>query len=227
MKALNNICVINKIARNSLIDAKSQLETGPKTKLNYEIPNISGDCITVARRRSKILSLLSKTINKDFFKQSIISAVATTEDYLITILTIILRLYPDKLTSGDKKVDLSLVLDSENIDELLDRLVEKRIHSAFYESPAKYLHFIEDTLSISIPKKRKDMYIEIKATRDILVHNDGVVNSSYLRKANKMARAKENENIPINSEYFDECISCMKAIISSTYVRLLKKYGDA
>lgn len=226
IRALNNIYVINSIARNSLIDAKSQLETGSRTKLNYEIPTISGDSITVAHRRSKILRLLKETIDKDLFKQSIIAAVAITEDYLITILTIIFSWYPDKLASGDKKVDLSLILDSDDLDELLDRLVEKRIHSALHEPPAKYLEFLENTLSITIPKKHKEMYIEIKATRDILVHNAGVVNSTYLRKANKMVRAEDGEDIPINLKYFDECIRCMKAITAAIYSRMLKKYGN-
>lgn len=226
IRALNNICVINTIARNSLIDAKFQLETGTKTKLNYEIPTISGEQITVARRRFKILNLIKKTIDTDLFKQSIIAAVAITEDYLITTLKVILSWYPDKLASGDKKVDILLILDSDDLDELLDRLVEKKIHSALYEPPAKYLQFIENTLSVTIPQKHKEMYVEIKATRDILVHNGGVVNSSYLRKANKMARAKEGEDVPINPEYFNECIRCMKAIIASIYTRVLKKYGD-
>lgn len=226
IKALNNIYVINSIARNSLREAKGALEAKPKAKLNFEIPTVSGDSISVARRRTKVLSLLKGTIDRDLFEQSIVAGVAIAEDYLATTLRTVFGWYPEKLSTGEKKVDLSLILECDDMDELLSRLVEKRIHSVFYGSPSEYFGFIEQSLAIKIPNDRKENYAEIKATRDLLVHNAGVVNSLYLRKAGKKARALEDEEIPIDPNYFNHCIRWMKKLIGSIYTRTLAKYGN-
>ena len=46
-----------------------------------------------------------------------------------------------------------------------------------------------------------DSLSEIKASRDILVHNKGVVNATYLAKAGKRARHKDGEPLEIPEQY--------------------------
>ena len=47
-------------------------------------------------------------------------------------------------------------------------------------------------------------YIEIKATRDIYIHNKGNANEMYLSKAGSHARVKAEEFLPIDTIYFLE-----------------------
>lgn len=227
IKALNNLSVINTIARNSLREVKTNLQCQRSVKLRYKVPVVSGETITVARRKSKIISLLDKAINRDLYSQSLITAVAITEDYLSKSLATILEWYPQKLSVyGDKKVDLTLILDSENKEELLQRIIFKVVYSIFYPSPAKYFETIEEILAITYQDPIKKQFSEIKATRDLLVHNSGIVNSIYLAKSKDLARGSEGEVIPLDNNYFDNSLRCMKRIISKTYSQLLQKYGN-
>ncbi len=60
IRALNNIFVITGIARNAVEDARQTLQTGPRTKLRFQIPTVQDDEVVVMRNRGKILSLLEQ-----------------------------------------------------------------------------------------------------------------------------------------------------------------------
>jgi len=227
IRELNNIFVVTGIARNAVNDARETLQSGPRTKLRFTIPTVRDEQIVAARNRSKILSLLEQAVNQDLFAQALVPAVALTEGYLADMLVMILRAFPQKLSSPEKKIDLQLVLQASNLDELLGKIVSNQIHATFYDSPVKYFKYIEHTLSISIPKRRKAAYAEVKATRDIYVHNGGIANEFYIQKSGDLARAEDGEPLPLDEDYFSSAITCMKGIVQSVYTGLLKKYGKS
>ena len=226
IRALNNIYVINTLSKNAISELNMRLKGKARTKLPFEIPSVDGDRIVSARRRSKIRKLLLETIDSDLYKQSLIAAVAITEGYLTKILRQVLRWYPQKLTLIDKKIDLEVILACSSLNEMMDRIIDRHLNSIFYSSPFSYLKYIEQIVSIEIDGFLQANYAEIKATRDVLVHNYGITNEIYLRKVGNSARADNNEKLPIDSEYFDESIACMKRLISSIYQQMMEKYGE-
>jgi len=225
LRALNNIFVITGIARNAVEDARQTLQAQRRGKLRFPIPTVQGDKVVVARRRTKILSLLGQAVDRDFFSQAVVPAVALTESYLGEMLGLILRAYPKKLEASEKKVGLDLILEAKHLHEVLDAVISDQIHSAFYASPTKYFKYIEETLSISIPEACKASYAEVKATRDIFVHNGGIANTLYREKAGTLARAADGASLPLDEPYFSSAITSMKAIVQSVYQELLEKYG--
>ncbi|HJR09002.1 MAG TPA: hypothetical protein VJ842_17215 [Pyrinomonadaceae bacterium] len=52
----------------------------------------------------------------------------------------------------------------------------------------------------------------MKATRDLLIHNSGVINDVYLSKVEAKKRGERGERILINAGYFDHCISTLKRL---------------
>ena len=227
IRGLNNIFVVTGIARNAVEDARRTLESGPRTKLRFPIPTVQDEEVVAARNRSKILSLLKLAVDQDLFSQALVPGVAITEAYLADMLRLILKAFPKKLTATDKEIKLSLVLEATNLEDLLEDVIANQVHSVFYASPAKYFGYIEQVLSINIPNSRKAAYAEVKATRDILVHNGGVANKLYLQKAGALARAGEGEPLPVSEEYFSRAIASMKGVIQSVYTQLLAKYGKS
>jgi hypothetical protein len=188
--------------------------------------------VGVSSRRSRIVRLLDNAIDRDLYKHSLISAVAFTEDYLTTLLRAILTWYPQKLNlniqgmTSDKQLDLNIILKAESLDALLATIIEKQLSSVFYASPDKYFQYIEQVLSINIEQEIKDTYIEVKATRDILIHNGGVVNALYLTKVGSRARASESKLIPIDASYVTKAIECMKRLTQEVYLKVIEKYGN-
>jgi len=226
IRTLNNIYVMNTIARSSLKEARNDLRSDRLKRLNFEVPTVSGETITIAKRKTKVLSLLDEAIERDLYSQSIITAVAVTEAYLVRSLTTILIWFPDKLSPEQKKIDLSLVLESDDINEVILRVVQRQVYFVFYASPLKYFEYMEKAFAFELPQEVKEQYAEIKATRDILVHNSGEVNDLYLSKAGDRARADEEELVPLDAEYFEQSIRTMKSLVIKVCTKLLKKYGN-
>jgi len=226
VRALNNIYVINTLARNALASAKEQLAQD-RGRLDFEVPSVRGERVVTARHRGIILGLLAQAIDRDLRAQALVACAALTENYLADMLRLLFRGYPKKLASEEKAVDLALVLAADNLDDVVSAVIERQIHSLFYERPENYFKFIEHVLSVSIPKEIKGTYSELKATRDILVHNDGVANAIYVRKAGTHARVQDGQPIQVHEAYFDASITSMKKLIQSVYSQLLRKFGDA
>ncbi len=227
IRQLNNIFVIIGIARNAVEDARKNLDAGPRTKLRFPIPTVQDEQVVAARNRGKILSLLQQAVSRDLFSQALVPAVAVTKSYLADMLALILRAFPKKLGTSEKKVELAIILEAENLDDVLNAVIASQIHSAFYASPAKYFEYIEQTLSISIPEGRKAAYAEVKATRDIYVHNGGITNRLYLQKVGPLARAADGAPLPLDEQYFASAIASMKGVVQAVYQRLLAKYGKS
>jgi hypothetical protein len=226
IRELNNIFVLNELSSNALLSAKKKMESDEDSKLDFSVPSVKGDFVTTTRKRTKIISLLHDAIDEGLAKSSIVSAIAITENFLAEMLRLILRAFPDKLKSQDKKVDLDLILDSSDLNNLVFKIVERQIHAVFFDGPDKYFQYIENTLSIQIPKASKEQYAEIKATRDLIVHNEGVINATYIRKAGKLARGRMGDMIPVDEMYFDPAIRAMKKLVNAVYSKSLTKFGD-
>jgi len=232
VKALNNIYVVATLTVNALANVKSQFEADGGSRLKFEVPVVTGDRIVVARRRTKIVQLLESAIARDIYSQSLTVAVATTEDYLARVLTIVLRWFPHKLqlprggSRDERVIGLDLILEAENMGDLLARIIETRLVSVFYGSPERYFNYVQSVLAFELQDHLKTKYAEVKATRDLLIHNSGIVNQVYLSKAGPEARAAEAELIPLDDQYFSESIRCMKRVVTAVYSGCLEKYGD-
>jgi hypothetical protein len=54
---------------------------------------------------------------------------------------------------------------------------------------------------------------EMKAARDLLIHNAGIVNKIYLDKAGVKARHAAGDKVVIDQPYFDECWDLAKKLV--------------
>src|SRR5437899_815206 len=153
-----------------------------------------------------------------------------TEDYLQTTLKSVLKWFPEKLKTSvdgrqvEKSVDFDLILKSATIDEVVDAMVRKQLLSIFYGSPERYFEYIESVLSIKIEAGLKDSFVEVKATRDIIVHNAGIANDTYAEKAGTKARAKPGDQLKNDEVYFGESIRCMKSLTQTVYSKSVAKF---
>jgi hypothetical protein len=199
----------------------------------YEVPSSDGETTTLSRDHGEVFRLLETAYTFGIHQQAIIAAVALTEDYLQTTLRTVLRWFPQKLkqnVTGDKidrSISLDMVLAAANKKQLLSRLINKQLQGIFYGAPSRYFEYIENVLTLELPQDLKSQFIEIKATRDAIVHNSGMVNETYLEKTGKFARAANREKLPVDASYFVSAIACQKKLVVTLYKKALEKYGNA
>lgn len=87
-----------------------------------------------------------------------------------------------------------------------------------YANPRCQSEYFRKALSINISDDEWNKWYEIKATRDIIVHNLGIINETYIEKAGVSSRGNLGDAIRVDTSYFLSSIKFMKKIISTCNV---------
>lgn len=129
------------------------------------------------------------------------------------VIRVILMEYPGKIGSR-RQVRCEEVLKAKSIEELHLHISNSILNELSYKSPTEFGKEAADIVSVNLLEcSAYHQYIEMKATRDVFVHNDGVANEIYVRKAGSHARVRSGVALPINQVYFLECYeSCLQLL---------------
>jgi len=130
--------------------------------------------------------------------------VAITEAFIGDVIRALIRKYPQKL-GGKRSIALQTVLESTSIDEIHLRATDHLLNELSYKSPAELAESLQSLLSLNLlecPAFHK--YMEVKASRDIFIHNRGIANEVYVRKAGTHQRVNAGMNLPVDLQYFME-----------------------
>ena len=123
------------------------------------------------------------------------------------VRAVVLR-YPYKL-GGKRSVPLQAVLESTSLEEVHIRATDAFLNELAYKSPSEFSESMCQLLSVNLLEcPAFHRYMEIKATRDIFIHNRGIANDVYIRKAGSHARVKSGMGLPADIQYFLESYEC-------------------
>lgn len=141
----------------------------------------------------------------------LVQMVMITEALLGDIVRAVVTKYPQKL-GAKRSVPLQVVLEAKTIDDVHIRATDALLHELSYKSPSEFAGAVESLLSLNLLEcPAFHRYVEVKATRDIYIHNRGVANETYLRKVGSHARAQVNYLLPVDIQYFLESYeSCLQ-----------------
>lgn len=135
---------------------------------------------------------------------AIYQLVTITETMLNDLLRAILIEFPKKIPNK-RKLDIDQVLACDNLDQIKLAIVDTILNEFAYKSPKEYadeFNFYTGVKLLENPVFHQ--YIELKATRDIHIHNKGLANEIYLNKAGVLARVKSGNYLPVTIQYFLE-----------------------
>ena len=157
---------------------------------------ITGTVTTQADLLAKANDYVEKQLTQATFQQFI----SIFESDLFDLLRHWLRAYPQNIMS--RKVDIKTVLESPDKDAIILFAVNKELNEVLYERPAGWFGYLEEKLKLGCPTADEiERIAEAKASRDILVHNQGIAGKAYEFKAGKRARCKIGERIEIPEDY--------------------------
>ncbi len=144
----------------------------------------TGTVTTSATLATRIDGYVTRRLRVSTF----VTFLAVFEAFFADVVRAWLRAYPHALADkGDVPVDV--VLDALDRDAILDFLIDRAVGGLFYKKPADWFAFLEKRLKVAGPSADElERLTEAKATPDVLIHNRGVVNEVYVRKAGGRAR---------------------------------------
>jgi hypothetical protein len=198
---------------------------------NFEVPSGNKPTARIRRTPLDLQALLKAAMEQGAYKKSLVLAVSITEDYLIDLMRLVLRAHPGRLGRGVRRGESKPTIALEDFiersrDEILEELIRGRVGGALYAKPAEYLAYVASILEVEVPGEAAEAFIEVKATRDIVVHGDGKANERYIEKSGNRARVALGEVLLIDNAYFDSAIATMKSLIFQLNQSVSVKYAD-
>jgi len=178
-----------KVAHDYYMDTKfawSMVDNAVAVGERFTIRNITtGTVTTQADLATKLGGYIAEQLTEATFQQFI----SIFENFFFDLLRLWLMAFPQSLVG--KKVDFKAVLDAPDKDAITLLAVNKEPNELQYERPAAWFAYLEDRVKLGCPTADEiDRIAEAKASRDVLIHNRGVVNKTYESKAGNALATK-------------------------------------
>ncbi len=126
--------------------------------------------------------------------------VSLFEDFFFELLRCWLAAYPASLSK--KQVDMGAVLKAPDKIAIVLTVVDRELNELKYERLADWFAYLDRLANLGCPTADEiEKLAEIKASRDILVHNNGIANATYVSKAGSHARYRDGERLEVPEQY--------------------------
>lgn len=200
-----------------LIDIK-ELDKEEQT-VKYSFKNATNifdeykDLETSRKVREKVTCAI-KTMNNNI----LISLIILFEKTLASLLKHIVEKYPSAYLN-ERKIDYTDILKRKDIDEVKTEIIREQVDELMRESIFSIINTLNRKHQLNIDYKNTYVkrFIEAYLRRNIVVHNDGVINKDYIEGMKKIGESVSEEEIGIrvlsNKEYIDGIIEATTYMI--------------
>lgn len=177
---------------------------------NFTIRNLTtGTVTTQARLKIKARGYVVEQLTDATFQQF----VGIFENFCVEFLRLWLTAYPQSL--GKKMVEFRSILELPDKDAVTQLVVRKEINEILYARPGEWFSYLEEKAKLGCPSAGEvERIAETKASRDVLVHNRRLVNTTYESKAGRLARFKVGDEIDIPEHYHRETWGLIRKVVS-------------
>jgi hypothetical protein len=222
---LNDAWIFTELMRPELKRRADELRNSKsKLKRKYPVPK-RDKSVTSMRRDSDVGQVFQAQYERGIFETHIISIVSRVEAFIQECLIIAIRDQPRKLgILGDKGIPLELFLEHASHDDLLESFIALRCQDLMFGKPAEYLAKVLKVLSIEIGDDILQAYIEMKASRDVIIHNQGEINQLYVDKAGDKKRGAVGDELIVDADYFEDVIKNAKRLSGAIQRKTELKY---
>jgi hypothetical protein len=160
------------------------------------------------------------------------------EDWIRGLARLWLTAYPRQLNAASDEaedrprsrrreeiqVPLSDLLAAPHLTAVLGDVAERVVRDLAYRRPDQWFRFIDNRVNLGCPDEaQRGALCELKAARDVLEHNRGVVGQDYLNKAGAAARFAEGETIQIDEPYLLARFALLQEVIEAMAAAAIRR----
>lgn len=157
-----------------------------------------------------------------------VMAISSLDVMLSDVLLYFLRSFPQKLPNNEFKFEKGAFFD--NYFKLLKKAAGSYINNLSYKSFDDYFKKELELFSIHWPdffETMGDQIREARATRNLLLHNNLVVNTQYLESAGpKIRQARRGSKLKVDAPYLKDTVAILLEFATQLNMRLIGKYND-
>ena len=115
---------------------------------------------------------------------------------------------------SERQLDFGTVFKATSRDEIVSGVILRQLNEPRYEHLREWFAAVNKAVKLGCPDDDEiDALAEIKAARDLLEHNAGVVNETYRKKAGKKARYGLGEHVEFEDAYHLESWRLIKKVV--------------
>ena len=119
---------------------------------------------------------------------SFVQLSTVLEAFLFDFLRLLLTNEPRHL-SQKKQIEVSLALSAADREALVLLIADRELNELKYDRPKAWFEYLNRLIKLGCPTDDEiERIAEMKAAPDLLIHNSGIVNKTYLEKADTRAR---------------------------------------
>ncbi|TXK77742.1 hypothetical protein [Paenibacillus sp. N3.4] len=187
----------------------------------YGIKIISDGDVVRMKSHSKADSLINEyNLNANqiniLYKSSIINLVVFFEILISKLITKRISEHPKSININDKSLTFDEIVRLGSLENAQMFLIENEVETIMRKSYSDWLDYLTKNLkcNLSFINDCNDDVFEIFQRRNIIVHNDGIVNNIYLSKVSlkNKDKYKLGQSIKITNEYIEESIDLLERI---------------
>jgi hypothetical protein len=154
--------------------------------------------------------------------------VAALETMLNDTHVYFLQAFPEAFDFKDAKFSKDEILGATLAIDLIERQIEKNAISQAYGSFPEILKAFVKALGIAEPKlddEIVDRVVEVKETRNILLHNGLMASRQYVSRAGRFRRTEyEDRKLSLTREYVSSACQHVGTLIEELRTRMTDKY---
>jgi len=161
-----------------------------------------------------------------FYNMHFIELVSNIELFFIEVISLVVDKYPHKI--GSQKINLSDVIELEDKSKIIEKACAEYLYDLTYKKPNDYKKDFLKILSAegNLVDDEWPSFIEMKARRDLGVHNDWRINDTYRRKIKEVGLdpPTTQEYMYTNNKYLIRCVQLTKSIYDKILDHVHEKY---
>ena len=153
----------------------------------------------------------------------LVRIVTSFEAFFFSLLETLLMERPERLPK-EKKIEYGEILESNDFGEVIKKIVERELHELKFKSVSAWFEKLQGMVKMKCPNEEEiRLLAEIKATRDLFIHNSGLVNRFYIKKAGGLARGRLGQPIRMSDEYLIESLKLVVKIVKDVSKAVIRK----
>lgn len=192
---------------NSIFDgtiAVEKTEDGFTMKLTGRGVGPFNDALASVKRTQSHKGLL--------YRNSLISLISSAEWLLAQLIRLYYEKYPEAIGLDDKRLSFKEISALGSLEDAKSYLTDLKIEEVMRGSFETWLDFIKKHFKLQMDyiEPLRSELIEIFQRRNLLVHNNGVVNAHYLKNVSVENGVKLGSDLVVSSHYLQKAIDTIE-----------------
>lgn len=230
VRDLNDAHIFLEQVEPLLTEAKAEFENSKsKSDRGYYVPSV--DRRKFAKRTDhELKEIYNHFSSNGLYEAFLVTAVSQFESFLGDVLLTFLNHYPLRIAEVVQGIPACPSISPRDLvaapdkDQLVQKVLSDHVANVFRQRPSLYMAYTVKLLSVKNDPSFTDYY-EVAATRDLVVHNNRMVNALYVDKAGNKARGAIGAKVPVDKEYYCGALATLKKVSGAIKRDIEKKYG--